>query len=202
MKEEEVLTETKFKEIYTNDKLRHSVAYAHGCYNSDEKFKHRLALYELKRYIVTDSQIREAKTVLAENITRVLKDNKNNLLFVGMGCDFTPTIKDGVGNHRIRTEFLNREGKKYFIELGTAGNNEMLRVDHSIDRDKQDELEDAHDKQGMFYNYHKLETKTPVLKYTYTNVLKLINKHFNCNFKKMIVDSYNIQCEGVLCESP
>jgi len=27
------------------------------------------------------------------------------------------------------------------------------------------------------------------------------NKHFNCNFKKMVVDYYNINCDSVLCWS-
>jgi len=201
MKKEQEITKELFNEIYTNDKLRHAVAYAHGCCDSEGRETHRLALYGLECYVVTESQILEAKTVHAKIIAKVLRDNKNNLLFVGMGMDFEPTIKDGVGNYRIRTEFLNSKGKKYFIEFGKGMNFDELRIDFAIDRDMQNECGDAHNKQSLFYNYHKLETKTPALKYTYQNVLKLVNKHFNCNFKKMVVDSYNISHDGVLCES-
>jgi len=199
---EEVLMSGKFQDIYTDDKLRHAVAHAHGCCcNSRGDETHRLALYGLHRYIVTETQIKEARKVLAETAKKVLKENKNNLLFVGMGMNFEPTIEDGVGNHRIRTEFLNSKGKKYFIEVGKGCNNGLLRIDHAIDRDKQDELNNAHDKQGEFYNFRELEHKTPALEYTFSNVLKLVNEHFNCNFEKMVVDSYNITCDGVLCES-
>lgn len=199
-RKEEAITEARFKDIYTDKKLLRAVAYAHTCCDSNFKFKHKLALCWPHSYIVTEAQIKEARKVLTETIKNVLKANKNNLLFVGMGMDFDPTIKDGVGNHRIRTEFLNSEGKKYFIEFGTSCNSDKLRIDQAIDRDKQDKLNDAHDKQGEFYNYHNLETKTPVLKYTYANVIKLINEHFECNFSKMVVD-YNISPDGVLCQS-
>ena len=34
------------------------------------------------------------------------------------------------------------------------------------------------------------------------NVLDLVNKYFDCDFKGCVVDNYNINCEGVICKSP
>ena len=198
---EQVLPLEMILEMETNDELRNAVAFAHGCYTANMQFKHKLALYYPKRYIVNSQEITIAKELLEKKRQQVLKDNKNNLLFVGMGADFRPTIENGVGNHRIRTEFLNSKGKQYFIEFGTCYNNQNLRIDHAIDRDKEKELDHAHDKQGEYYNYHDLERNTPEMEYTYKNILDLVNSHFGCNFKKMVVDSHNITCDNVLCKS-
>ena len=196
------LDNEKFKEIYIDEKLRNDVAFAHIHAQSNGKFMYKATCSYPVKYIVTDEQIKEAKALIDKRKIEVLKENKTNLLFCGMGMEFKPNFKDGVGNHRIRTEFKNSEGKVYFIEIGTSCKDDTLRINHSIDRDKQDQLRDSFDKQSLFYNFADLERKTPQLKFTYENVLKLVNEYFNCNFKKMVVDYYNISCDIVLCESP
>mgnify|MGYP001604542795 CR=1 FL=1 len=194
-----LMDEETFKGIYTNEKLRNEIAFAHGVEGWGEYKK--AMMYPLS-YKVTDRQIKEAEELRLKRQKEVLKENKNNLLFCSMGMDFEPTFEDGVGNHRIRTEFKNSKGHIYFIELGT-GKDGNLRIDHSIDRTKQDEVNDHFDKQHLFYNFAGLERKTPQLKYTYENVLKLVNEYFNCNFKRMVVDGYNIESPDFpICESP
>ena len=194
------LSERKFKEIYTNEELRNAVAYAHDCLDEDSRFLHKKALMYPVSYTVTEEQIKEANELIQKRKKEVLKENKNNLLFVGMGMEFKPTFKDGVGNYRIRTEFLNKDRVKCFIEVGTGRTPESnLRVDFAIFN------YGTKDKRGFdnySYNYKGLENNTPALKYTYENILNLVNKYFNCNFKKMVVDYYNISCDGVICESP
>lgn len=190
-----VMDEEKFKEIYTNEELRNEVAFAHGCGNSLGQEEYRKALMYPISYKVTNEQIEIAKRVREKRKEEVLKEHKNNLLFKSMGIDFEPTFKDGVGNHRIRTNFLNSKGVRCFIEVGT-GRGDNLRVDFAIcpyiDESSQQK-----------YNYEGLEHSTPGLKYTYKNVLKLVNEYFDCNFKKMVVDGYNIGEErGTICESP
>lgn len=185
------LTENKFKEIYSNEKLRNAVAFAHGVCDSNGVLKYKKALMYPLSYKVTDEQIKIADELRKKRIIEVLKENKNKLFFCGMGMEFKPLIDDGIGNHRIRTTFINKHGVKCFIELGTSMDNTFLRVDFAMfDCDKER------------YNYKCLETKTPELKYTYQNVLKLVNEYFSCNFKEIVVDYYNISCDGVLCESP
>lgn len=204
MEQIQVLTQDKFKEIYTNEELRNAVAFAHSvCKSNGEKEYKKALLYPIS-YKVNKEQIEQANTLRNKKIKKVLKENKNNLLFVGMGMEFESILKNGVGNHRIRTEFLNKDGVKCFIEVGTGKNPEdNLRVDFAVynycEGDYNISIKERDAKQK--YNYMNLERETPSLKYTYDNVLNLVNKYFNCDFKKMVVDYYNISCDGVLCES-
>jgi len=165
------------------------VAFAHGVCKSNGEEEYKKALMYPISYKVTDEQIKKSKELRLKRQKEVLKENKNNLLFCGMGMNFKSSINDRIGNHRIRTEFLNSDGIKCFIEVGTGGTSEdNLRIDHAI-------FEQVN-------NYKNLERETFSLKYTYKNVLNLVNKYFNCNFKKIVMDYYNIRCYGVLCESP
>lgn len=199
MEQIQVLDKESFKEIYKNEELRNAVAFAHSVCNErgQEEFKKAL-LYPIS-YKVNKAQIEEANVLRLKRQKEVLRKNKHNLLFCGMGMNFNPTIKDGIGNHRIRTEFLNSDGIRCFIELGTGRTDNNLRIDFAI---LNYGTKDAKGYDNYKYNYKLLETQTPILKYTYENVLNLVNKYFNCNFKKIIVDYYNIECNGVLCISP
>lgn len=135
------LTPEKFAEIYTSEKFRNEVAFAHGCkYEGRPEYK-KTCSYPVE-YIVTEAQIAEATKERERAKIQTVKDNEGKLMFVGMGMEYAPRYKDDVCNHRIRTEFVNAEGHRFFIELGT-GQGEQMRIDHSIDRD----LEEAHDKQ-------------------------------------------------------
>ena len=51
-----------FKEIYKNEKLRNSVAYAHGVADSNGNLKYMKALSYPISYKVTEEQIKKAKT--------------------------------------------------------------------------------------------------------------------------------------------
>jgi hypothetical protein len=199
MEQIQVLNKEAFKDIYKNEELRNAVAFAYSVCNErgEEEFKKAL-LYPLS-YKVNKSQIEEANVLRLKRQKEVLKENKHNLLFCAMGMNFEPSIKDGIGNHRIRTEFLNSEGVKCFIELGTGRTDDNLRVDFAIYDYGTKNLEGF---DNYKYNYKNLERETPILKYTYENVLNLVNKYFDCNFKKIVVDYYNIECNKVLCISP
>ena len=183
-----------FKGIYDNERLRNEVAFAHGCCNAMGEVEYKKALVYPLSYKVTDEQIKIASELRNKRQKEVLIEHKNSLLFCAMGMSFSPSLKDGVGNHRIRTEFLNSDGVRCFIEFGTGREKEELRVDHAIFR--------YGDRKTEINNYQDLERSTPTLKYTFENVLNLVNKYFNCYFKKIIVDEYNISCDAVLCESP
>lgn len=134
-----------------------------------------------------------------------------------MGMNYDARYKDDVCNHRIRTEIINAKGKKFFIELGTWGN-ELMRIDHVIDRDlqihyekKQLEFRDLININGGFnkishqsplyvdykkyqeqpYHWYKKDVwQNMKVKYTNENVLKLVNVLFDCNFTEIVID-YN-----------
>ena len=192
----------KFKEIYSNEKLRNAVAHAHGCLDSRGVFKHKKALMYPTSYKVTDEQIQEAKEETERAKIETLKKNKNILLFVGMGMGYEERYKDDVCNWRIRTEFKTPNGRVYFVEFGTGLDNTTIRCDHSIDRTREDELSSNVHNQQEFYNYKNLERNSELGKYTKSRILEIVNRTFNCNFKKVVIDEYNISCDGVICESP
>ena len=195
MEDIQVMDDATFRGIYTNEDLRNEVAFAHGCNNSNNEFMYKVAMMYPVSYIVTEEQIRIAKEVREKRKEEVLRDHKNSLLFRGMGTEFEPTFKDGVGNYRIRTEFLNSKGVRCFIEV-CKGKGENLTVDHAMCPYIDESSEQK-------YNYHDLERNSPGLKYTYANVLKLVNEEFDCNFETMVVDNYNLSCDdGVICRSP
>ena len=227
------LTNENFKRIYTDVKFRNEVAFAHGFSNSKLNFKgFQTCTYPNEnRVFVTEEQIKQAKEERERAAKETLTKHKNDLLFVGMGMNYKPRYKNDVCNHRIRTEFLNSEGKQFFIEVGTGRGNDM-RIDFAIDRNLQIEydkkntlyferiraekqkenpntkkIDSLREKQKVFqsqpyYNYNNLERSGRTLKYTLQNVLKLVNKNFNCNFKNIVIDYYNISCNGIICESP
>ncbi|WP_159522815.1 hypothetical protein [Sunxiuqinia indica] len=223
------LTPEKFREIYSNPKFRNEVARAHKNCNSDGVFKHFQTCSYPTTYIVTESQIEAAKNELLKAKNETFKKHENDLLFVSMGSDYEPRFNDDACNHRIRTEFLNSEGKRFFIEVGT-GRGEEIRIDHSIDRDKEIEIKNMlshaflqrntkkygskdwvkwNEKIRHLHNigsgnYKDLERAHMGLKYTKTNVLDLVNKYFDCNFKNIVIDGYDISCADreIICTSP
>ena len=194
-----ILDDKKFKEIYSNEELRNAVAFAHSCLNSDSKFLHKKALMYPISYKVTEEQIKIASDLRLKTQKIVLKDNYNKLLFCGMGMNFKPTFKDGVGNHRIRTHFINNDGFECFIEFGT-GTDEFLRIDHAI-FNYIDNTHTLRERDKQINNYSNLERKTTEVKYTFTNILNIVNKYFNSSFKEVVLDYYNIRCDTVLCKS-
>lgn len=221
-----ILTSEKFHEIYSNEEFRNQVAYAHG-YSKNNGESGMITCSYPTQYIVTEEQIKEATSEIERAKKVLVKANKNNLMFVGMGSNYAPRYNGDVCNHRIRTEFKNSRGHHFFIEVGTASNNEM-RVDHSIDRELEkaynNKLEEIHKEMKIFkqcsrewhelrdkateylnqpyYNYKNLERNKFEIKYTLQNVLEFVNRHFDCNFKEIIIDNYNVSTDDYISISP
>jgi hypothetical protein len=118
----------------------------------------------------------------------------NVLYFEGAGMNFyseEQTSQSNVGNFRIRTSFLNNEGKQYYVEIGdgrrpTANKNKatnemFLHVDYFFDVEKQ--LETPHKRVCLKFDIHELRK----LDYTKENIIKLINETLNCSFDTMEV---------------
>lgn len=187
------MTDEKFSEIYTNKKLRNEVAYAHGCYDSYMQFKYKSTCGWPVEYIVTDDQIEKAKKELERSAAETKERYKNSLLFIGMGMTYE--TETDIGNHRIRTEFLNRDGRRFFVEFGTARNRDYMRCDHSIEYV-------GDESRRNFANLERYSKPEGICRYTPEEVLKLVNKKFDCNFTEIFIDNYDLSCEGVMCESP
>jgi len=193
------MTEEKFQEIYTSESLRNDVAYAHIHCDEHGKYKYRATCSYPVKWIVTDKQIETAKIELARRKAEVFANHSTDLLFVGMGMTYSEEYPDDVCNYRIRTEFLNKEGGQFFVELGTGIKPDSMRCDYAIDRDTQKR---EGDQSG--YNFMGLERRPMLPKYTKQNVLDLVNSMFNCAFKNIVIDNYNIGCDDreIICTSP
>lgn len=200
------LSEEKLQDIYIDDDFLTAVAYAHGCLDRYHKHLHYKALSYPIEYIVTEKQIAQAKAQLARRKDEVYTAHGNDLLFVGMGAEYKPRYEDDVCNYRIRTEFLNKHGKRYFIEFTSHAKGFGFSIDHAIDRDKEIELNRDFNRQGEYYNYKRLETKRlgHRLVFIKSNILKIVNKYFDCCFQNVIVDQHIIHTTDreIICESP
>lgn len=223
------LSNERLQDIYTNDQFRNEVASAHTCRSAKgEDLGFKTCSHPIN-YKVTEEQIKEAKKEQAKAKKEAIENVKNKLVFVAMGSSYEPRYKDDVCNHRIRTSFLNAEGKKYFIEFGRGRENE-IRIDHAIDKDLQnhyniklDKVRDEIQKRGGFnavprtgilmsdytkyqgqpyYNFRGLERMPITEAYTLQNLLTIVNENFNCNFKDIEVDNYNLSSDDFVCKSP
>ena len=207
MKDHTEMPKEVFDTIYSDGKTLHEVALAHKCCDKNLVKVGYCAMIYPKRYLVTVEQVQEAKRELQEAKSRVFKEHKQDLLFVGMGMPFEPNAENyfsDVGNHRIRTQFLNSDGHEYFVEFG-LGLRGQMRVDFSIDIELKEFYNDDYEHQGEFYNFMGLERKSgKVGEYSKQNILDLVNTIFGCNFNKVVVDNYVIYPDDqrVICESP
>lgn len=191
------LTDEKFQEIYTDEKLRNAVAYAHGVRSGNEAWL-KAMIYPID-YKVTQQQKELALAEILRAKQEKLETLGNKLVFVGMGMTYSG---DDVGNYRIRTEFKNAGGLQFFIELSSAGsdsNPKWAMVHHAIYRELTFLLGEP--KEVSHDNYKNLEYNSSVV-YTKESILEFINKNFGCSFKEMEVDNYTFNCEEFVCQSP
>ena len=195
------LTDEKLQEIYTSEKFRNDVAYAHGYTLQNGETGLKTCSYPIE-YIVTPEQVEIAAKEQERRKKEVLNALGNKLVFVGMGMSYAPRYDDDVCNHRIRTYFVNSKGNKYFIEFGT-GNGDNTRIDHAIDETKRELADSGGSTNGEWINnFNGLERRDHLPKYTLSNLLNLINKEFDCKFTTIEVDDYNLTCSDFICNSP
>ncbi len=219
------LTEEKFQEIYSNEEFRNQVAFASNCMDKYEKHvNYKTNSYPVE-YIVSEDQIKKA----SEERERAKKEKISNmkageLVFVGMGITYKECFPGDVCNHRIRTEFKNKTGHHYFVEI-LSSERKYFCFDYSIDRDLEKEyyikIREAYNKRAECergteayiecdndimkyseepYNYaFNLGHNRINLDYTLDNILKIINETFDCDYKTASVDQYTLRCDDFIC---
>jgi hypothetical protein len=224
-------SEEIINQIGIDPKITREFNYSHGVLDSNHVFKHYCAIVYPHRYIVDEQTklkaAKEYERMKADKIKEV-ESNANTLYFVGMGMDYAKRYDDDVCNHRIRTEIINPKGRRFFIEVGTWGE-ELMRIDFVIDRDLQKLYEDKRDyyyrkiqekggflKHGEgsylydefkkyesqpYYWYKEDEWSSLRTKYTNQNILKLVNSLFDCNFNKIEIDYHFLTTEDYISKS-
>jgi hypothetical protein len=216
-------------QLGTNERFTREVNFAHSCCDQYSVHKHYCTMYGGKRYITTLEQKEQAQKLYEINKQKAIKNVGNKLVFVGMGCEYKARYEDDVCNHRIRTEIVNPQGRRFFIEVGTWGN-ELMRIDHVVDRDQEDEYnakaQECRDKieaaggfwrvgkghelyteydkymSQPYYWYKREQWQDLKTKYTNKNVLDLVNSLFNCNFTEIEVDYCHLTTDDYSSVSP
>lgn len=190
------LTDNLFETIYTDKKMRNAVAYAHQCCDSQSNFLHFKAMNYPENYKVTSEQMKAAQEEIQADKKRLIIDYAGKLVLIGMGMQYQPNYEDDVCNHRVRGEFYNKEGRKFFVEFGTSRDYITTRVDHAIDRDLEDQCKKSGDQ--PYNNYRQLERLSSYPKYTLSNLLYFVNRNFDCDFKEIVIDNYTLRTEDII----
>lgn len=216
-------------QLGANERFTRQVNFSHSVCNAQSAHQYYCTMYDGKRYKTTLEQKQKAEELYEANKKKAISNIGNKLVFVGMGCEYSARYEDDVCNHRIRTEIVNPEGKRFFIEVGTWGN-ELMRIDHVINRDQEDEYNEkaifyrreienkggflrVSEKDECVINYRKYQNqpynwyrydqwKGLKLKYTNINVLNLVNSLFDCHFTEMVVDYNHLSTEDYASISP
>jgi hypothetical protein len=183
------LSDEKFQEIYQDEQFRNQVACAHKCRDKNFVFKHfKTCLYPVE-YIVTPEQIDLAQAELERSRQEKIELYKNKLVLIGMGMNYEERYEDDVCNWRVRAHFINSKSIHCFIEFGTLSNNTALRIDHAIYRYDCPTSERN--------NYEGLERDTRGFDYKKANLLQIVNRFFDCDFKEVIIDKYTIPSDHI-----
>lgn len=229
MRKETTLQEEEFKNIYTDEKFRNEVAYANSHCDTRGNLLYFGTLSYPKVYIVSKEQKDKALKEIERSKAEFIANYKSGeLVFMAMGGDFNNGHSD-IQNHRIRAEFKNIEGHRYFIELLYVDNKTFKSTffcDFSVDRDMEedynDKLSDCYDEMSKlkrhspewerlnllrekysdqpYYNAFGIGKKAFAEDFTKENVLKLINSTFNCNYKTLYVDRYTLSTDDICSE--
>lgn len=213
----------------TNERFTREVNFSHSVCNAQSIHQFYCTMYDGKRYKTTKEQKEQAEKLYQINKQKAIENVGNKLVFVGMGCEYAARYEDDVCNHRIRTEIINPEGKRFFIEVGTWGN-ELMRIDHVVNREQEDEYNERVsfyrseiEAKGGFckvgesdesvINYRKYQNqpyhwyrhdqwKDLKTKYTKQNVINLVNTLFDCKFTEMAVDYDHLTTDDYTSISP
>ena len=224
-------TEDIINQIGVDPEITREFCFSHSVCDSNGTHQHWCAMLHSKRYVVNDEikqkSTREYERMKADRI-KCVENSPNTLYFVGMGMEYDARYEDDVCNHRIRTEVINPNGHRFFIEVGTWGA-ERMRIDHVVDRDVEKLYEEKrnyyynkikedggflrHGKGSYIYDQFRLYEEQPYywykkkewdgayFKYTKSEVLNLVNKLFDCNFNKIEIDYHFLTTEDYVSKS-
>ena len=149
------------------------------------------------------------------------------LIFKAMGMDYTPTTQNGIGCYRIRTNFADKNGHEWFIELHPYyGKNHKGDdtlgfygdwYDISYEKEENERWEkeiNALEKKYSTWDKapwgERNEIKFPKqkngsfeskLQYTHEGIIQYINEEFNAAYDQLIVKREMFDLNEIMCKS-
>jgi hypothetical protein len=187
------ISNSELLEMMKNGKeFRNDVAYAHGVALNDGTLLFKGTASYPQRYKVNDEIIEVAKKMIESAKAITMLENKDNLLWVGMGWHKADSVGD-VGNCRIRTVLQNDKRENIFIELSAGRNYPVKNDQKNYIHGDFCFLEDGTREQKK-YNHNGIESDTwnKKIEWSTANIIDFVNKELSCSFTKMYVDNFDI----------
>jgi hypothetical protein len=195
-----ILTEEKFKEIYTDKSFRNSVAFP-VLRKSLFTGEVNITLTFPTKYIVTDQQTIKALEERDSDRKRILSEIKNKLVFIKKGGMFSCSSYD-VNCYRISTIIKNNNNQLFYVELSSLPKKRdhhfTFRCVSAIELKDKARKFNPKNSGNLNQNYKALEDLQKLGKYTKRNVLSFINENFNCSFTKMEIDEFTLSESDLL----
>ena len=206
-----------FKKLIKNDYWVSNIALPVNCCDEYGNHTHYRTCSYPDEYIINEEQIKEAKREYKRRHDEEINNIKRgDLCFVAMGMSFNTTNKNDVGNHRIRAEFKNRNGKHFFIEFTLGMDNKNFFVDFSVDRDLQEQRErekkEHYEAQKLLPGYKRTYYEDPQDYYyamgitrsvqvtaNWDAIIDFVNKTYDCDYKRAKMFKYFVDYTEYVC---
>lgn len=223
-----ILTDAEFNEMLSNDKQLRELCYAIGY---QKVSSHETGYYVNYKWNecrdVTPEQMETARLRFEERREEVRKEwaVPGVLFIVTMGGDYTPSMKGGIGNHRVRIRFIDKKGDLRGAEFcphwNTKGNpNETTgftldRWNTSEEERKQEAYRKGMDALEAKYKGKFIPVKErPEFPMTYADrgnvedlpftgegLIKWLRREHKVRFKAAYVDRYFFGCDEIISEA-
>ena len=194
------ITEEQFRELLLQDEWIHRFANPVRRYDRDGRYLGMHTCSYPVEYEVRPVWEQEARALAAGRRQELLSSlKKGDLAFVAMGGDCGSSVPDDVCNHRIRCNFRNSAGGRYFIEFIRSADGGFY-VDSAIDYAKGEEYErqcrevyEWNRSRTCFGEHRRFPEQMqhdpfgvanmPIGKpFTFGNVVAFVNSKFGCSY--------------------
>lgn len=225
-----ILTDEMFRDMMQSDKgireARYSTGYGRWVNGESVTDGHYVNWPRWEKHEISDEQMAEAKERFEQRKAETIAycSQPGVMTWHAMGGNYEPTIEDGIGNYRIRTNFKDETGHVWFIEihplygknqsgddrLGFYGEVYDVSWNDQAMKDYTERYDALMEKYGGWWKaptnerpnlpmtkYERIESKEP---FTYASVLAWVNRKFKTDYKEMFLERYFLNCDDVISE--
>lgn len=226
-----ILTDEMFREMMQSDKGIREARFAVGYGRYEDGRSITDGHYvnwpnHWNQYEISDEQRAQAKERFEERKAETLEycSQRGVLTWHSMGMNYPPTVDGGIGNYRIRTNFKDKTGHVWFIEIHPVRNDQVdadeargwwgevydVSKAEEMDRGYQKKKEQLLEKYGNWWKvptnervyapscpYERIECGRP---FTYANVLAWVNDRFHTDYTELFLERYFVNCDDVISE--